>query len=269
MSASRGTVSPTGADQPVRYGFAGGLAQITLDAADAGNPINADFVATFQAAVRRTARDRARVVLLNARGRFFCVGGDLREVAGADDRVGSLGQLADGLHVAIGELVRSDAIVISAVQGPCAGAGFPLAFAADIVIASESASFTAGYTKVGLSPDGGTSMLVRSLGLHRVLTLALLNETLHVQDAHAAGLVARVVPDADLQAAAQETADRLLAGSAAAQAATKHVLRDTAAADLETVLRTEATAIRVQGAGLDSAEGIDAFLGKRRARFAR
>ncbi len=253
----------------VSYSFADGIARITLDDGDRGNPIHQDSVGQLRAAVRRSGADGARVILLTATGRFFSVGGDISRFGAAED-IGSLvDDLAEDLHRTVSDLVRSPAIVVSAVQGMAAGAGFPLAAAADVVLAARSAKFTLGYTKIGFSVDGGTSLLVHSLGLHRALRLALLNDVITAEEAYAAGLVARVVEDDELAAAAETVAAQLAAGSATAQAATKQLLRTAAEESPESVLRAESLSIRARAAEPDGREGVQAFLEKRPAAFER
>lgn len=251
----------------VEYTFSGGCARITLADGDRGNPIHTESAAELFVAVRRAAADGARVIVLAAEGRFFSVGGDLAAFGGSDDMAGYIDDLADGLHRVVSELVRADAIVVSVVQGMAAGAGFPLAAAADIIVAAESAKFGLGYTKVGLNVDGGTSLLTHTLGLHRALRLALLNDTITAGDALAVGLVARVVPDDELREGAEAVVAQLLAGPASGQAATKRLLRDTVDPAPEVAMRREAFAIRENAGGADGREGVTAFLEKRPARF--
>ncbi|WGL54041.1 enoyl-CoA hydratase-related protein [Nocardioides sp. BP30] len=251
----------------VTYEHEAGLVRITLADAEHGNAIHLESVHELFGAVRRARQDHARVILLSAVGRFFSVGGDLGSFAGADDMALYLDDVADSLHRVVSELIRADAVVVCAVQGPAAGAGFPLAAAADIVVAAESASFRLGYGKVGLSVDGGTSLLVNTLGLHTTLRLALLGDSLSAQEALAAGLVARVVPDHQLRGATEEVVATLLALSAGAQAVTKHLIRDRAEAAPEAALRQEALGIRSLGATAEAREGVSAFLEKRRPAF--
>lgn len=254
---------------PVRYEFdaATGVARITLADPAGGNAINLAAVAALFDAARSVGRDGARVVVLAAEGRFFSVGGDLGAMAQADDQVALIDDLAEGLHRAVSELLRSDAIVVSVVQGTAAGAGFPLAAAGDIVIAAEHAKFSLAYGKVGLSPDGGSSLMVHTLGLHRTLRLALLGDLLTAAEAHAAGLVARVVPADELDACVDDVVGALAAGSGGANAAAKHLLRRAAAPEPEAALREESLAIRARVATPDGREGIAAFLEKRSPRF--
>jgi 2-(1,2-epoxy-1,2-dihydrophenyl)acetyl-CoA isomerase len=251
----------------VEYELRDGAAWITLADGDRGNTITAASAAELLAAVRRAADDAARVVVLQATGRFFSAGGDIAEFASLEAVTWGVDDIAEALHRIVSELVRSDAVVVSAVHAMAAGAGFPLAAAADIVLAGESARFTLGYTKIGFSVDGGSSQLVHTLGLHRVLRLALLNDVMTAEEARAAGLVARVVPDEDLPAATEQVVAGLLAGAAGAQADVKRLLRDAAEPSTESALRRETLAIRRNAATPDGREGVTAFLEKRPPTF--
>ena len=251
----------------IDYSFADGCARITLADADRGNVINTESVAELFAALRRADADAARVIVLASTGRFFSVGGDLSSFGGSPDMAAYIDDLAEALHRCVSELLRTDAVVVSVGQGMAAGAGFPLAAAADIVIAADTAKFTLGYTKIGLSVDGGTSMLVHSLGLHRVLRLALLNDVVTAAEAATAGLVARVVPADELAACVDGVVATLLAGARGSFATTKRLLRDTAEPAPEARLRAESLAIRANAGSPDGREGVTAFLEKRPASF--
>lgn len=251
----------------VDYALTDGAARITLVDGDRGNPMTPESGDQLLAAVLRAKADGARVVVLAAEGRFFSVGGDLGGFAAAADPRAMLLELAEGAHRIITELVRGDAMVVSAVQGTAAGIGFPLAAAADVVLAADTAKFSLAYTKVGLSPDGGGSLLVHTLGLHRVLRLALLGDLLTAQEAYDAGLVARIVPAAALAGATDEVVAQLLAGSPDALAATKRLVRDAAEPAPESALRREAASISRLGGSPSGQEGISAFLEKRAPRF--
>jgi 2-(1,2-epoxy-1,2-dihydrophenyl)acetyl-CoA isomerase len=252
----------------VSYAYEAGLARITLTDPDHGNTIHLGSVEELFEAVRRSGQDGARVVLLSAQGRFFSVGGDLAAFGAADDMAVYLDDVADALHRVVSELMRADAVVVCAVQGHAAGAGFPLAAAADVILAAESVRFRLGYGKVGLSVDGGTSLLAGTLGLHTTLRLALLGDSLAAQEAYEAGLVARVVPDHLLPGATDEVVATLLGLSAGALASTKRLIRDAAEPAPEAALRREAVAIRARAATADAREGVGAFLEKRQPRFA-
>ena len=254
-------------EKHVDYVFADGAARITLVAGDRGNPIEPVSTRQLHDAVLRAKADGARVIVLSADGRFFSVGGDLGAFADAADPGALLLDLAESVHRVVTELVRGDAVVVSVVQGTAAGGGFPLAAAADIVLAADSAKFSLAYAKVGLSPDCGGSLLVHTLGLHRVLRLALLGDVLTAQEAADAGLVARVVPASDLAAVAEDVVARLLDGSSAAFAAAKRLVRGVAEPAPETALRREAESISELGGSPQGQEGVAAFVEKRPPRF--
>ena len=251
----------------VDYRLDAGAAHITLNDPARGNALDMDMVTQFHEAVRRARTDDARVVVVRGAGRSFCVGGDVRFFADADDVDKAIEDLAELLHRTISDLLRMDAIVVTVVQGAVAGAGVALAAAGDVVLAAESARFTLAYTKLGLSPDGGSSMLSSSIGLHRALHLALLNPLLTADQAKKAGFVGDVHPDGDLDDEAARAVDLLLAGSRTAQVATKRLFRAAAISSPEGLLRQEALTIRACADAPDGREGVDAFVNKRAADF--
>lgn len=251
----------------VHYAHDAGVSRITLADGERGNPIHPGSVADLHDAVRRAHRDGAKVVVLAAEGRFFSVGGDLGAFAAAEDVPAFIDDLAESLHRVVSELVRSDAVVVTVVQGTAAGAGFPLAAAGDIVLAADTAKFSLAYTKVGLSPDGGSSLLVHSLGLHRTLRLAILGDLLTAQEAYDAGLVARVVPAEELPPTVDQVVAALAAGSGTANAAAKRLLREAAVAAPESALRKETLSIRTLAGSPDGREGVAAFVEKRAPKF--
>jgi 2-(1,2-epoxy-1,2-dihydrophenyl)acetyl-CoA isomerase len=251
----------------VDYRLKSGAAYITLNDPARGNALDMDVVTQFHAAVHCARMDDARVVVIRGAGRSFCVGGDVRFFSEADDIDKAIEDLAELLHRTISDLLRMEAIVVTVVQGAVAGAGVALSAVGDVVLAAESARFTLAYTKLGLSPDGGSSMLSSSVGLHRALHLALMNPLLTADQAREAGLVGAVHPDADLDTAASQVVDVLLAGSRTAQVATKRLFRAAAISSPEGLLRQESLTIRTCAGAPDGLEGVDAFVAKRPADF--
>jgi len=251
----------------VTYEQHDGVARIRLSDPDRGNPINQPSVDALAAAVRRARADDAHVVVLSAAGPGFSVGGDVSAFAAAEDVELMIDDLAETLHRVVSDLHRMNAIVVSVVHGMAAGAGVPLAAAADVVLAGESARFTLAYTKIGLSPDGGSSLLTASIGLHRALHLALLNPILTAAQAHSMGLVTQVCPDDELESSVEQTVRLLRSGSRTAQVAAKRLLRDTATPAAEAALRRETLSIRGTASDLDGREGVAAFLAKRSPDF--
>jgi 2-(1,2-epoxy-1,2-dihydrophenyl)acetyl-CoA isomerase len=247
----------------VTYEQHNGIAWIRLSDGARGNPLNQAMAEALARAVRRARSEDVHVVILCADGRAFCVGGDVAAFASAEDTEQLVDDLAETLHRVVSDLQRMDAVVLSVVQGTAAGAGVALAAAADLVIAGRSARFTLAYTKIGFSPDGGSSLLTSSVGLHRALQLALLNPVLSAEEAQAMGLVAQVHPDEELESAVDHVVRALRFGSRTAQVAAKRLLRESASPGAEAALRRETLSIRARAASPDGREGVAAFLEKR------
>lgn len=245
-----------------------GIGWITMHDGDRGNSFDAARAGALSAALQAAERERVGVLVLRAEGRFFSVGGDLGQFdAAGDDLPEQMDELTNQAHRIISALAHADMIVLSAVQGMAAGIGFPLAMAADVVVAAETARFTLGYTRVGLTGDGGTGLLVRSIGLHRTLRLALLNDVLTAEEAYAQGLLARVVPAAELDDQVAKLAAGLAAGSRQARVQIKRIIRAAAMADQEAQLALEARTMVAATRHPDVQEGVAAFFAKRSPRF--
>ncbi|MET3803355.1 2-(1,2-epoxy-1,2-dihydrophenyl)acetyl-CoA isomerase [Nakamurella sp. UYEF19] len=245
----------------------GSAAWIELAEPQRGCPLNLRTVAQLAAAIAGARAADCAVVVLASSGRAFSVGGDIKDFAAAADPGAYIDELAHALHAVILELHALDAIVISVVQGVAAGAGFPLAAAADLVIAGESATFTLAYNKIGLTPDGGSSLLTSTLGFHRTMALALLNPLMTASEAHSAGLVSAVHPDGEVTAAVRAVVETLLAGSRSAQVGTKRLLRGRALPLTGSDLDLEASRISAAADGPDGREGVRAFVEKRAPHF--
>ena len=220
----------------VTYDERGGAGWITFNQPALGNPLNLDSVAALSAAVSAARAADVGVVVLAAEGRSFCVGGDLGAFSAAPDPGAYLKELTEALHAELLALQALDAIVVSRVQGTAAGAGVSYAASADIVLAAESARFTMAYTKVGLTPDGGTTLMEASTGLHRSLYMALLNPVLSAREALLMGFVSEVHPDEAFEVAVDDVVAQLVAGSRTALVAAKRLIRAQATPDPATAL---------------------------------
>lgn len=248
----------------------GAVARITLNRPEAGNAIDQALAAELAAAAAEVASDAGvRCVVLTGSGRLFCTGGDVGCMAAAgDDASGFLRDLAATLHGAIATFSTMAKPLVVAVNGPAAGAGLSLALLGDIVIASRSAHFTAAYTGVGLTPDGGmTWLLPRVVGLRRAQAMILTNQRIGAEEAERLNLVTQIVDDADLALETRKVVDRLVAGPTAAIGAARLLILNGADASLHDQLDREAAAITIAGAHPECREGVAAFLARRKPDF--
>jgi enoyl-CoA hydratase len=210
-----------------------------------------------------------RVVLLRGNGRAFCAGLDLKETGQSVGGRGSIpGALRGQRHIA--ELMmllrRAPQPIIAAVQGAAAGGGFALALASDVRIAGESARMNAAFIRLGLSAcDVGVSyFLPRHVGASVASELLLTGDFIDAQRALQTGLVSRVVPDAELDAAARDMAARMLRNSPLALRLTKDCLKASIdAGSLEAAIAMEDRNQVLAASSADFREGIAAFLEKR------
>ena len=252
----------------LKFAQSGPITSIVLDRPDAANGLNDTLTRELAAAAALCDTDATKVVTLTGAGRFFSAGGDLSAMAAAPSPGAFVKGIADDLHRAMSIFARMDAVLITAVNGVAAGAGFPLGVSGDLVLAAESASFTMAYTKVGLSPDGSSSYLLpRLVGLRRTQELMITNRVLTTAEALDWGLVTAVVPDADLPTRLEELAAKTATGARGSHSAVKKLLLTTYAARFEDQLDDEAQLISECADSADGKEGIGAFLGKRKPEF--
>jgi len=247
-----------------------GVAHITLDRPEAANSIDLRMgKELLQASIACGSDPSVRAVLLSARGKVFCAGGDLGSFASSGGDVGALLQeLTTYLHGALSRLARLDAPVVAAVGGVAAGAGFSLAAACDLVIVSDKARFTMAYTKAGLTPDGSsTYYLPRLIGMRRTQELMLTNRMLSAQEALDWGIATRVVPGDELAAEAEKLAVELAQGPTKAFGGVKKLLLASANESFETQMENESQWIAGMSGTPDGQEGIAAFLAKREPKF--
>ena len=254
----------------ILYERDGAIARITLNRPEAGNAIDMALASELATAADAAAADPGvRCVVLTGTGRLFCTGGDVGGMAAAGaDAPHFLRTLADTLHGAIVTLATMAKPLVVAVNGPAAGAGLSLALLGDIVIAARSAHFTAAYTGIGLTPDGGMSWLLpRVVGLRRAQAMILTNQRVDAEEAMRIGLVTQVADDDALGADTARVAEKLVAAPTAAIGAARGLILAGATATLADHLDREAATIAVAGAHSESREGVAAFLARRKPDF--
>lgn len=250
---------------------ADGVLTLTLNRPDKLNSFNEEMHLALRAGFQRAHDDAdVRAVLLTGAGRGFCAGQDL---GNRDPRKGGpapdLGYTLDTFYNPNLRLIRSlEKPVICAVNGVAAGAGANIAFACDIVLAAKSAKFIQAFAKIGLVPDaGGTWSLTRLLGEARAKALALTAEPLMAEKAADWGLIWKAVEDADLLAEATALAKSLAAGPTLGLGMTKRLIQAAGSNSLDEQLDMERDCQQIAGRSADYAEGVTAFLEKRKPEF--
>jgi 2-(1,2-epoxy-1,2-dihydrophenyl)acetyl-CoA isomerase len=246
------------------------VAQITLNRPEAANTFNPEMGTDLLHAIMRCGEDRTiRAVVITGAGRMFSGGGDIKGFATQGENLPyHLLEATTYLHAAVSRMTRMNPPVVAAVNGSAAGAGMSLACACDFVIAAESARFVTAYAMVGLTPDGSlTYFLPRIVGMRRALELTLTSRVLSAKEAVEWGIANKVVPDADLMTEAHALAVRLASSATKALGSVKRLLQVGWNETLETQMENESQSIAAISRTTDVAEGMKAFLSKRKAEF--
>lgn len=243
----------------------GAVATVTLDRPGRRNAMSpATFAAMAAELAALDADPNVRVVVVTGAGGDFCSGADLSDT---DDESHPLRGMEEVNRAAVA-LHRMSKPTIAKVDGVAVGAGLNLALGCDLVVASGRARFSEIFGRRGLSVDfGGSWLLVQRLGLHRAKELCLLAEVLPAARAAEMGLVNKVVPVDELDAAVAAWADQLAEGPPVALTLTKRLLDQAATSSFEDALDREAHAQTINLLGPDSAEAFAAFREKRTPRF--
>ena len=255
----------------MRYSVNQGVATLTLCRPEVLNSFNRSMARDVQAALARVARDETvRAVLLTGDGRGFCAGQDLSEATAGDIGSIDLGDIVKSNYAPMVTGIRQlEKPVICAVNGVAAGAGANLAFACDIVIAAEDASFIQSFSRIGLVPDtGGTFFLPRLVGMARATAMIFFADKIPARKALEYGLIYEVVPAAELLDRATALARQLASMPTRALGLAKRALNASMNNDLVSQLVVEEELQRAAGKTEDYAEGVRAFLEKRKPTYA-
>ena len=247
-----------------------GVATITLANVAARNSLDIPFTAEIHAHVEDAARrPDVGAILVRADGPAWCVGGAIDVFRDSGDSVHDyITEIGRFINPLVAALHECEKVTIAAVHGAVGGGGLGLMLAHDIVIAAEGTVMALGYSRIGTSPDAGSSyFLTRDIGYRRALQLYLDNERIDAARARDLGIVNHVVARDDLHDVAAAHAARIAAGPRRAHGTTKRLFRQAydglLARQLEDEIRTFADHTR----DADFAEGIRSFLEKRPPRF--
>ncbi|MEO9652700.1 MAG: 2-(1,2-epoxy-1,2-dihydrophenyl)acetyl-CoA isomerase PaaG [Roseobacter sp.] len=244
--------------------------EMTLNRPDKLNSFNTEMHLALRAALERALMDGARAVLITGAGRGFCAGQDLGDRD--PSKMDHAPDLSETLTTYYNPLVRllrnSDVPIVCAVNGVAAGAGANLALACDIVLAADTAKFIQSFAYVGLVPDaGGTWNLTHALGPARAKALALTGEPLDAAQAAEWGMIWQAVPAGALMTQARALTEKLAKGPTKGFAHTKKAIHAASDNTFEAQLDLEAAYQKICGESADYAEGVSAFLNKRKPEF--
>jgi 2-(1,2-epoxy-1,2-dihydrophenyl)acetyl-CoA isomerase len=252
--------------ETIRYDLTDGVATIALNRPDKMNSLSRPMRLELMDALGRGAHE-GRCVVLTGSGRAFCAGQDLGDGGNAAE-IDLERTLAEEYEPLLRLIYDCPVPTIAAVNGVAAGAGANLALAADMVIAAHSASFIEAFARIGLIPDaGGTFWLPRLVGHARAMGMCLTAEPVPAERAAEWGLIWEAVEDDLLETRVRELALRLAQGPTVAYRLTKQALRAAPSNTLDAQLELEAKLQGEAGRTRDFAEGVMAFLEKRKPRY--
>ncbi|MEY4284323.1 MAG: hypothetical protein RL111_998 [Pseudomonadota bacterium] len=252
----------------------GAVAVLRLNQPERLNPLSLPLQERLRERLQELARDTSvRALVITGAGKAFCVGADLTSMQ-PPVQGQSLGEQTCEIMLKLSNRLVEDLRalpfpVVSALNGPCAGAGVGLALAADLVVAAQSAYFFLSFMpRLGIVPDlGSTWFLERFVGRPRAVAMSLLGDRISAQQAHSWGLIWSCVDDAELMPQAMALAQRLSQLPAHAAQEIRQAFDSAAQQDLGTQLQYEARRQRELIDKPEFQEGVNAFLQKREPRF--
>jgi 2-(1,2-epoxy-1,2-dihydrophenyl)acetyl-CoA isomerase len=248
----------------ILYQRDGDVAVIRLNRPDELNALTLDMLDLLAVTLQQAVDDGARAVLLTGEGRAFCSGASLKQGA-AGDPGERLRKHYNPVQQAMADLPIP---IVSAINGPAAGAGAAIALGGDIIVAASHSYLLLAFANIGLVPDAGATWLIaKAAGRAKVLEMALLGEKLSAHDAHSAGLVTHVADESALFDTAMDYARRLAAKPTVALGLIRKQVKAALSGTLEETLALEAEHQSIAAQSEDFREGVAAFLQKRNPEF--
>jgi enoyl-CoA hydratase/carnithine racemase len=248
------------------------IATITLNRPEKMNSFSAKMSDSIYRAIVDSDNDKeVRVIILTAKGRAFCAGADVKQMAQRLDEPGGaerdMEQIGERMSLYV-LMQRCKKPIIAAVNGVAVGGGLDLALACDIRIASDQARFAEVFVRRGMIPaSGGTYFLPRLVGIDKALLMAWTGDMLDAKEAEQIGLVTMVVPHAELEITSIELAEKLAKGPPLAIQRAKKAIYDGLTMDLDANLRMVSPIVQELNRTQDHKEGARAFVEKREPVF--
>ena len=246
-----------------------GVAWVALNRPEVFNSFNREMALKLQETLDACALDEAvRAIVLTGNGKAFCAGQDLKEVTSPELNPGFRKILEEHYNPIISRIRTIEKPIIAAVNGVAAGAGANIALSCDVVMASEHASFIQAFSKIGLIPDSaGTFFLPRLIGFQKASALAMLGDKVSAEEAERLGMIYKQVPVADFEQAIESLAFKMAQMPTKALGAIKKLFNQSMTNDLQAQLNLESK-LQIEAAqSEDYAEGVAAFLEKRKPNF--
>ncbi len=244
-----------------------GVAWLRMERPKAFNAVNREMALGLQAALDKAETDAGiRAIVLTGEGKAFCAGQDLKEATDPDTDLQAI--VREHYNPLIRRLRKIEKPILAAVNGVAAGAGANLALACDIVVAKESASFIQAFSKIGLIPDsGGTFMLPRLIGWQKASALMMLGDKVMADEAERLGMIYQVFAEDEYGEAVEKLAIKLASMPTQGLGLTKRALNKSATQNLDEQLDGEEKWQAAAAQTEDYAEGVAAFLEKRKPTF--
>jgi 2-(1,2-epoxy-1,2-dihydrophenyl)acetyl-CoA isomerase len=253
----------------ILFSQVGSIGTMTFNRPEVYNAMNDELILAMRDVTTKIAASKTlRALILKGAGKAFLAGGDVGMFHKQRDAMGDVRTMGDALHAGIKNIHNMPFPVIAQIQGACAGAGLSVAMAADFAIASDIAQFNTAYTKIGLSPDGGsTFFLPRYVGMKRAIELTMLADMFDAKAAAAMGIINRVVAAEELETEVAALAERLSNGATQAFARAKKLINQSFVTPIDKQLDDEMAYFAECAMTNDFKEGVTAFVEKRKPRF--
>lgn len=244
---------------------AAGVVLVTINRPEALNALNFALRKALAEAFLALHDDpEVRCIVLTGSERAFVAGADLRDFADLD----AIALMKRRIERYWNAVAATPQPVIAAVRGYAFGGGLELAMACDIIVAGETAELGQPEIRVGIMPGaGGTQRLTRAVGKYHAMRMCLTGKPVTGREAFAMGLVSEVVPDAEVLETALKLAETIARQPPLAAQAIKEAIVQGADAALGAAMLMERRSFQLTFASADKAEGMAAFLGKRKPEF--
>jgi 2-(1,2-epoxy-1,2-dihydrophenyl)acetyl-CoA isomerase len=256
----------------LQYDREGERAVLTLDNPDSKNALSTEMADDIHEAMAAVPDSDARCVVVQGAGDAFCAGGDIESMLQAASMDGDLGTLVEEVGGPVNRTVQAvyqcPIPTVATVDGPAYGAGASLAIACDLVVASERATFSFGFQRIGLSVDSGTSYLLpRQVGENTAKQLVLTDTVLDADDAAELGLVYEVYPTGEFDERAETVVEHVATGPTVALSNSLSLVESGLDRSIDEAIDHEIESLKEIFETQDFAEGVSAFAADREPEF--